>query len=415
MFDSHCRFGGKEDVVQDTIDTLGSNQPILYLGRVRRDNIDFDIHPMESQTGQSYEEFKVNHVARKIEQLVAEGKKALIYCPFRTTVDNIYSAVPAATKSKVRCYTLAAQAGEKRCTESFSDRSGPCNDLHQGLRHGCGCSDIVQVYHFAPTGNLADYVQEIGRAARNKNLHGTAVEEFMPMDMSQLKRLHGMGELRQYQLREMLHKLYWLYSRKKHRNLLVSPDAFSYLFDSGELENRVKTGLLLLAKDLESYGFPVLVVRPKAMFTTCYANVPAEIETEFLSKYGDFVRNLYDNTVTIHRSFSSKASDVVVRNSGNIYEIRMGDLWEKHFSNMPFSIFKAKFFKGELFTQDGVNRISCASKPISTMRRTLISLEPDCVSTWKRWRRCLMIIARSTRCSPLTSSVRKYRRLWVPK
>ena len=35
-----------------------------------------------------------------------------------------------------------------------------------------------------------------------------------------------MGELRQYQLREILHKLYWMYSQKKHRNLLVSPDAF---------------------------------------------------------------------------------------------------------------------------------------------------------------------------------------------
>ena len=356
-------FGGKEDVVQDTIDTLGLNQPILYLGRVRRDNIDFDIHPMESQTGQSYEEFKVNHVARKIEQLVAEGKKALIYCPFRTTVDNIYSAVPAATKSKVRCYHAGLHKQEKSAAQrAFQTGQALVMICTKAFGMGVDVPDIVQVYHFAPTGNLADYVQEIGRAARNKNLHGTAVEEFMPMDMSQLKRLHGMGELRQYQLREMLHKLYWLYSRKKHRNLLVSPDAFSYLFDSGELENRVKTGLLLLAKDLESYGFPVLVVRPKAMFTTCYANVPAEIETEFLSKYGDFVRNLYDNTVTIHRSFSSKASDVVVRNSGNIYEIRMGDLWEKHFSNMPFSIFKAKFFKGELFTQDGVNRISVRLK-----------------------------------------------------
>ena len=159
---------------------------------------------------------------------------------------------------------------------------------------GVDVSDIVQVYHFAPTGNLADYIQEIGRAARNKNLRGTAIEEFMPMDISQLKRLHGMGELRQYQLREMLRKLYAMYRQKNHRNLLVSPDAFSYLFQSDDLENRVKSGFLLLAKDLEeSYGFPILVVRPKSMFTTCYANVPTEIETEFLSKYGNFVKNLY--------------------------------------------------------------------------------------------------------------------------
>ena len=65
--------------------------------------------------------------------------------------------------------------------------------------------------------------------------------------------------------------------------------------------------LLLLAKDLEeAYGFPVLVVRPKAMFTTFYANVPEEIEEEVLSKYGDFVRNLYDNTVTVNRIFTGR-------------------------------------------------------------------------------------------------------------
>ena len=357
-------FGGKDDVVQDTISTLGLNQPILYLGQVRRDNIDFNIHPLESQAGQSYEDFKVNHVVQKIEEFVNEGKKTLIYCPFRSTVDDIYREVPAALKSKVRRYHAGIHKQEKNAAQkAFQSNEALVMICTKAFGMGVDVSDIVQVYHFAPTGNLADYIQEIGRAARNKNLRGTAIEEFMPMDISQLKRLHGMGELRQYQLREMLRKLYAMYRQKNHRNLLVSPDAFSYLFQSDDLENRVKSGFLLLAKDLEeSYGFPILVVRPKSMFTTCYANVPTEIETEFLSKYGNFVKNLYDNTVTVIRSSNSWGSDVVVRNSGNIYEIRMGDLWEKHFSDMPFNVFKAKFFSGNLFTQDGTNRISVRLK-----------------------------------------------------
>lgn len=281
---------------------------------------------------------------------------------------------------------------------------------------GVDVPDIVQVYHYAPTGNLADYVQEIGRCARDKNLRGTAVEEYLPGDLSQLKRLHGMGELRQFQLREMLHKLYWMYSQKKHRNLLVSPDAFSYLFDSGEVENRVKTGLLLLAKDLEeAYGFPVLVVRPKAMFTTCYANVPEEIEEEFLAKYGDFVKNLYDNTVTVNRSFSPLASDVVVRNSGSIYEIRMGDLWEKYFSDMTFGMFKAKFFKGELFAQMVRTVSRCGSRRRSIMVRTSIPPAQSCVNTWKRLLKCLMATARSIRCLQQKNSARRHRKRLAQK
>lgn len=64
---------------------------------------------------------------------------------------------------------------------------------------GVDVLDIAQVYHCAPTGNLADYVQEIGRCARDKNMTGVATEEYLSGDLSQLKRLLY-GELRQYQL-----------------------------------------------------------------------------------------------------------------------------------------------------------------------------------------------------------------------
>lgn len=382
-------YGGKDDVVQDTISTLGLNQPILYLGRVRRDNIDFDIHPLDKQTDESRDEFKVNHVAQKIAEYVAEGKKTLVYCPFRSTVDSIYQAVPVAVKNRVRRYHAGMTKEEKNAAqEAFKNNSAIVMICTKAFGMGVDVPDIVQVYHYAPTGNLADYVQEIGRCARDKKLQGTAVEEYLPGDLSQLKRLHGMGELRQYQLREMLHKLYWMYSQKKHRNLLVSPDVFSYLFDSGEVENRVKTGLLLLAKDLEeAYGFPVLVVRPKAMFTTCYANVPEEIEQEFLEKYGDFVKNLYDDTITVSRSYTPRASDVITRNSGSIYEIRMGDLWEKYFSDMTFGMFKVKFFNGELFAQDGTNRISVRVK-------TTICYAQDFETTRAKLRQYMEAVAR---------------------
>ena len=178
-------FGGKDDVVQDTISTLGLNQPILYLGQVRRDNIDFNIHPLESQAGQSYEDFKVNHVVQKIEEFVNEGKKTLIYCPFRSTVDDIYREVPAALKSKVRRYHAGIHKQEKNAAQkAFQSNEALVMICTKAFGMGVDVSDIVQVYHFAPTGNLADYIQEIGRAARNKNLRGTAIEEFMPMDIS---------------------------------------------------------------------------------------------------------------------------------------------------------------------------------------------------------------------------------------
>lgn len=34
---------------------------------------------------------------------------------------------------------------------------------------GIDIPDITNVYHYAPTGNVVDYIQEVGRAARDKD------------------------------------------------------------------------------------------------------------------------------------------------------------------------------------------------------------------------------------------------------
>ena len=52
---------------------------------------------------------------------------------------------------------------------------------------GIDVPDITNVYHFAPTGNLADYVQEIGRAARKPELTGIASTDFYREDFRYIK------------------------------------------------------------------------------------------------------------------------------------------------------------------------------------------------------------------------------------
>ena len=48
---------------------------------------------------------------------------------------------------------------------------------------GVDISDIEQIYHHAPSGNLADYIQEVGRAARSSNIKGSATIFFNEDDM----------------------------------------------------------------------------------------------------------------------------------------------------------------------------------------------------------------------------------------
>src|SRR5699024_11951895 len=69
---------------------------------------------------------------------------------------------------------------------------------------GVDIADIQTVCHFAPTGNLADYVQEIGRAARRQDIQGRAVTAFAPSDIRYMSTLYRLSELRQFQIREQI-------------------------------------------------------------------------------------------------------------------------------------------------------------------------------------------------------------------
>jgi len=51
---------------------------------------------------------------------------------------------------------------------------------------GIDIPDIANVYHFAPTGNVCDYIQEIGRVARELD-QGYAYFDFLPKDFVHVK------------------------------------------------------------------------------------------------------------------------------------------------------------------------------------------------------------------------------------
>lgn len=337
-------YGGTEDVVNETVSTLGLKNTRILLGNVRRENIDFDIRSFEKGSTGSYEEAKLDHSAKVIGEYVNAHRKSLVYCPYTTQVSELWKRTDTAVRDQVGFYH--GQLGKDlkdHYQESF--RSGKITSMICTKAYGMGIDvkNITDCYHFAPSGNLADYIQEIGRIARDRNAHGTARIDFNSSDMRYTRVLHGISGLKQYQLKEMLRKLYDIYSVKNHRNMLVAPDVFGYLFDS-DIENKVKNGLLLLSKDLEEkYGFPVIAVRPKTMFTKSFVCVAPDFEHKFLQKYSHAVRKLSDNT----------GDRGGYRNAGNLYEVNMSEIWENEFSDLTFADFKHRFFEGELFSENG--------------------------------------------------------------
>ncbi len=346
-------YGGAEDVVNETAESLFLSDPLLYLGSVRRENIRFDIHHADPKnTSGTLETFKVKKACEAVKGYVEKNEKALVYCPFVTQVDDIYTALDDKVKLKVRKY-YGTLNKETRNSAQDSFRSGKCSVMVCTKAFGMGIDvrDISDVYHYAPTGSLADYVQEIGRAAREEGSQGCASADFLPTDIRYVRTLNSISEMKQYQLREMLRKINTLCQERNSHSLFLSPDAFAYLFGNRELENRVKNGLLLISKDLESrFGYPVITVRPRAMLTRAYGNVPLSVAEGFERKYGSAVKKREDRTKRILFSHNKRyESDTKVFNSGKIYEIDMPAVWKEHFRDMSFSQFNHRFFSGELF------------------------------------------------------------------
>ncbi|MDY3208817.1 DEAD/DEAH box helicase [Clostridium baratii] len=348
---------GTEDTVNDTITTLSLITPKLYLGNVRRKNIKFDIEVIDKNTiiG-GFDEFKTNKSHERILKLLAKNKKSIVYCPFTRHVLDITEKLDNEVGKKVGIYYGSYEKLKKlESQQKFKNGDYKVMICTKAFGMGIDISDIETVYHYAPTGNLSDYVQEIGRLARDEQIEGYAVTDFTTSDLKYTRMLSGLSSIRQYQLKEVLRKLCSIYNEKQKRNLLISPEAFSYLFGDDNIENKVKTSLLLLEKDINTQ-FNVLVVRPKSMFTKNFVNVPKEIEEEFITKYGSYIKRVEDCSKRILPG-SYKNGDVVIYNTGNIYEVNMSEVWENHFSNLTFPDFKRRFFNGELFkfTNEDVN------------------------------------------------------------
>ncbi|MBM6778739.1 ATP-dependent DNA helicase RecQ [Collinsella tanakaei] len=358
-------YGGRDDMVNRTIGDLelGSCKP--FLGNPRRENISFSIQIRNKANFRGLtDEVKCELAVNWINDAVANGDKAIVYCPYKSHVDRIMDAVGKEDGRVLGFHGDKDREYRNLVTSAF--RKGSCRVLVATKAFGMGVDigDITKIYHFAPTGNLADYVQEIGRAARDKKLRGIAAIDFFKNDSSYARRLYAMSRFAQWQLREIMGKLYSIYASKprgnRSLNILVSPDSFSYLFAHEREEvkpNKIKAALMMIAQDLkETYNFPVMVVRPKPTYTTAYVCINSETESWFLSRYGKYVRKLDDAHVRYETVPNQNA--VRIQDLGSIYLLHADKMWEEEFSDRTFGMFKHDLFSGNISPMEGVPTLS---------------------------------------------------------
>ncbi len=331
---------GGNDMIFETIRSLQMDPCVLYVGTVKRKNIGFDIRQLALEEGETYDKGKQRVISGRVEDFL-NGHKTLLYYPFAGGIDmRIKSWVRPADWRLVASYYGKKEKEQKAAiVQDFKEGAKRMIVATKAFGMGVDISDIDRVYHVAPSGTFVDYIQEIGRAARDADVRGIAATDYHERDFYYMKRLHQTGNIAQEQLELILKKLMQVYRMKGEREeILVSLSDFEFVVKLPRTKNKleyetelgqlIKTALLWLEDDLaQRYGTHLLEVSPQNLLTEGYVQ----------DKTGDAFAHEF-------RSYLTK-----VEGEECVYRVRLDMLWEERFPELGYREFKQKLNNGTLW------------------------------------------------------------------
>ena len=327
-------------MVFETIRSLQMEPCVLYVGTVKRKNIGFDIRQLTLEEGETYDKGKQRVISERVENFL-DGHKTLLYYPFAGGIDmRIKTWVRSADWRLVASYYGKKDKEQKAAiVQEFKEGMKRMIVATKAFGMGVDISDIDRVYHVAPSSTFVDYIQEIGRAARDADVQGVAATDYHERDFYYMKRLHQTGNIAQDQLALILKKLMEVYRMKGEKEeILVSLSDFEFVVKlprtknkleyESELGQLIKTALLWLEDDLsQRYGRRLLEVSPQNLLTEGYIQ----------DKTGDtFVREF--------QAYLTKVED-----EEGVYRARLDSLWEERFPELGYREFKQKLNNGTLW------------------------------------------------------------------
>lgn len=336
-------YGGANDMVFDSIDSLVMHNPHVFIGQVKRSDITFAVNNHDRFSA-NYESNKLAQTVDFIKKINEVGLKTLVYTPYTKHIRQIIDKLNNDNLEIATGYYGAMPAEQKEFSfRQFKSGQKKIMISTKAFGMGVDISDIELVYHHAPSGLLPDYVQEIGRVARKPEIKGFAALNYSSQDQRFTKALHGMSALRQYQIKEVLKKIQKAYIKNnKSRNLLLSVDDFGHIFENAlDLDQKVLTALMMIEKDyLAKTRFNVIIARPKKLFVRVFARISDQHLSIYRAKYAE--------------TFAHISS---LENGNNIIEIDLDKLWYQNFNDKSFPIVKRDFYTGYLFRNDGIEVI----------------------------------------------------------
>lgn len=340
-FTATAIYHGIEDMYEETKNSLHMIDPITYLGFVKRQNIEIKIETKKKAGNErtEYETDKFNQIIEIIKRAKITGKKTLVYFPTVSLIDACYQYIEnkKMSDSVTKYYGPLPKDLKDENYQSFLNGEAIVMLATKAFGMGIDIDNIELVVHYAPTGNVCDYVQEIGRAARRETLTGEAFYHYNPRDFKYINRLHGLSTIKKYQLIEVIKKIDELFTMSRSKNkaiittkkrnaMLIDAENFTYIFDNPMSDgddniNKVKTALLIIQKDFEGkIGFSPITVRPIPLFSMGFFAIDSTTQSSLLKKYPECLEE--------------------INHLKHICRVNLEKIWDKDYKDKSFPQFK---------------------------------------------------------------------------
>lgn len=339
-----------DDMYHDIIESLNMTCETFFGNVKRNEDIRFDIRHIEKH--HDYDMEKNDLVLKNINKYINSNEKTIVYFPYIKDLNSTYYNLN--TDNVGRYYGNLDKFDKDETLEDI--RFGKKNVVLATKAFGMGIDvkDIKNVYHYAPTGNLADYVQEIGRAAREKGMIGIASTDYFEQDFKYIDKLYGMSQITNNNIIGVLKKIDDKYRRERKRNFMISVDEFAHVFkDDAEekIENRLKATLIAIKKDFKAMSSYVpIVFKPRSMFTKGLFWI-SDINLNKVKSYGwqKYITEKYTKG-ELKKLLDDYNEELIYH--GHIYEFDFKKCWEENYNGkyngITFGNFKRMFFEGKL-------------------------------------------------------------------
>lgn len=345
-------YRGPHDMVFETVNTLELNAAKIFIGDVKREQISFNVNPLEIEG--PYKKGRLAHTAQRVEEMLQEPKKVLIYFVWVRNLREIHKLISPEARMKVGTYYSGMKSDAKaEAISKFKDGSYQIILATKAFGMGVDISDIEVIYHNAPSSSFTDYVQEIGRAARKKTLTASAGLDFHPRDLSFSRSLFGGSSIKQWQIRATMDKIRDLQGVKQSPNLMLSPDSFTHIFNersSQDVEQKVKRTLMLIEKDLANMTQrTILRIRPHTVVNEVYARVSKEIQDDFMEKYGVHAEKI--ESARMQQRTMAGGHHMIMKEKPPVYKLQLARIWENNFPEYTYPQIRYHYGQKRLFDE----------------------------------------------------------------